>query len=143
MASPRQIAANVQNSSRSTGPTSACGKTRSRANSLKHGLAGEGAVLTPDDADAVARRKAEWRGSFRIVDARDEWLFEQAVVSSVQIDHCHMLESALHADLARRAAICWDDDRRGSRPRRPPRAWAGGRRWSASGCGRRRRGASG
>jgi hypothetical protein len=112
MASPRQIAANVQNSSRSTGPTSACGKTRSRANSLKHGLAGEGAVLTPDDADAVARRKAEWRGSFRIADARDEWLFEQAVVTSVQIDHCNGLESALHANLARRAAVCWDEDRR-------------------------------
>jgi hypothetical protein len=133
MATARQIQASRRNGSLSKGPVSEEGRLRSRANSLKHGLAGEGVVLTPDDAEAVARRMAEWRKAFRIVDARDEWLFEQAVVSSVQIDHCHRLESALHADLARRAAICWDDDRRGSRPRRPPRAWAGGRRWSASG----------
>jgi hypothetical protein len=112
MATARQIQASRRNGSLSKGPVSEEGRLRSRSNSLKHGLAGEGVVLTPDDAEAVARRKAEWRGSFRIVDARDEWLFEQAVVSSVQIDHCHMLESALHADLARRAAVCWDEDRR-------------------------------
>ena len=111
MASPRQIAANVRNSSRSTGPTSACGKMSSRANSLKHGLAGEGVVLAPGDDQAVAQRKAQWRDAFRPVGDQQEWLFEQVVVCSVQIDHCQHLQSALRSALARRAAVCWDEDR--------------------------------
>jgi hypothetical protein len=83
----------------------------SRANSLKHGLAGEGVVLTPDDAQAVAQRMVEWRDEYRPVGPQQEWLFEQVVVCSVQIDHCQHLQSALRSALARRAAVCWDEDR--------------------------------
>ena len=39
MASDRQIAANRRNARRSTGPRSAAGRTRSRRNSFRHGLA--------------------------------------------------------------------------------------------------------
>jgi hypothetical protein len=83
----------------------------SRANSLKHGLAGEGVVLTPEDADAVAQRMTAWRDDFRPVGEREEWLFEQVVVSSVRIDHCRLLEAALLDELALRAAVSWDEDR--------------------------------
>jgi hypothetical protein len=39
MASERQIAANRRNAKKSTGPISSSGKSRSRQNALRHGLA--------------------------------------------------------------------------------------------------------
>jgi hypothetical protein len=53
----------------------------------------------------------EWRDEYRPVGPQQEWLFEQVVVCSVQIDHCQHLQSALRSALARRAAVCWDEDR--------------------------------
>lgn len=47
MTSQRKIEANRRNAKRSTGPRTALGKARSRANALKHGLAS--AVLRPVD----------------------------------------------------------------------------------------------
>lgn len=44
MASPRQIAANRLNGSRSTGPRTLAGKRRSRRNALRHGLTAETVV---------------------------------------------------------------------------------------------------
>ena len=52
-ASPARLAANRANAARSTGPKSAEGKARSRANALKHGLTGAGVVLADDDAAMV------------------------------------------------------------------------------------------
>jgi hypothetical protein len=111
MPTTRQIEASQKNGSLSRGPTSDEGRTRSRANSLKHGLAGEGVVLTPEDADIVAQRMIAWRDDFRPVGAQQEWLFEQLVVSSVRIDHCRLLEAALLDELTLRAAVSWDEDR--------------------------------
>src|SRR6516165_6778988 len=111
MTTARQIEASRKNGSLSRGPTSAEGRARSRANSLKHGLAGEGVVLTPEDADAVAQRMIAWRDDFRPVGEQQEWLFEQLVVSSVRLDHCRLLEAALLDDQALRAAVSWDEDR--------------------------------
>jgi hypothetical protein len=111
MTTARQIEASRKNGALSRGPTSAEGRARSRASSLKHGLAGEGVVLTPEDADLVAQRMIAWRDDFRPVGAQQEWLFEQVVVSSVRIDHCRLLEAALLDDLALRAAVSWDEDR--------------------------------
>src|SRR6516162_1783191 len=110
MATPRQIAANRKNATLSTGPTSVDGKAHSRASSLKHGLAGEGVVLTPEDADLVAQRMIAWRDDFRPVGEQQEWLFEQLVVSSVRLDHCRLLEAALLDDLTLRAAVTWQED---------------------------------
>jgi hypothetical protein len=53
--SEAQIAANQANAQRSTGPKTAAGKERSRANSYKHGLTGEGIVLPAVEAAEVAR----------------------------------------------------------------------------------------
>lgn len=52
MASPKQVAANRENANRSTGPKSPAGKSRSRRNSLKHGLLSrELVVLWEDDRE--------------------------------------------------------------------------------------------
>ena len=57
MSSDQQAAADRRNSRRSRGPTTTAGKTRSRANALRHGLSAT--ILTPpdlrDDVEALAK----------------------------------------------------------------------------------------
>ena len=50
MTSLRQIAANRRNALRSTGPTTAEGKQRSRCNAVRHGLTAETVIGTLEDA---------------------------------------------------------------------------------------------
>src|SRR5947199_141090 len=57
-ASEARILANQANAKLSTGPRTAEGKERSRANALKHGLTGAGVVLPEADAAEVERRAA-------------------------------------------------------------------------------------
>jgi hypothetical protein len=112
MTTLRQIEANQRNSLKSSGPKSTEGKERSRQNALKHGLSGAGTVLPDDEQALVEQRKAEWRLDFRPMDPREEWLFDQLVTASVQLDRCQREEQAMRSALAARAAVCWDDDRR-------------------------------
>jgi hypothetical protein len=112
MATLRQIAANRQNARQSTGPKSEQGKAHSRANALKHGLAGDGVVTPDDDAGQIAQRLETWRSSYVIATDEDEWLFTQYIVNTVRIDRCQRQETALRAHEAGRAELCWDDDRR-------------------------------
>ena len=51
--SAARIEANRRNAARSTGPRTEAGKARSRANAVKHGLAGAGVALPDEDAAAV------------------------------------------------------------------------------------------
>jgi hypothetical protein len=58
MTSPKKIAANRNNATKSTGPTTAHGKRRARTNALRHGLA---ALTQPDHAtSAEIERLARW-----------------------------------------------------------------------------------
>ena len=65
MGTIRQDAANRANSLLSTGPTSDAGTQKSRANALKHGLAGGGLVLPDEDLEVVAERVAQWHSTLR------------------------------------------------------------------------------
>jgi len=49
-------AANRENAKKSTGPKSAEGKERSRANAFKHGLTGEGVVKADDLKEEIQKR---------------------------------------------------------------------------------------
>ncbi len=111
MATIRQIAANQANAQKSTGPKTEEGKSRSRANSLKHGLAGAGVVDSPDDLDAIAERMESWRSSYVPINAEQEWQFRQIVVNSVRIDRCQREEFAIRRHEKSRAEISWDEDR--------------------------------
>jgi hypothetical protein len=126
MTTLRQIQANQRNAEKSTGPTSPRGKEQSRRNALKHGLAGAGIVLPEEQSEAVEHRKAEWHSALRPWNPLEEWLCEEIVVASVQIDLCRAHEIALRTELAERAGTSWDDDRRlaaeilaGGLPRKP------------------------
>jgi hypothetical protein len=112
MTTLRQIEANQRNAARSTGPCTPLGKEQSRRNALKHGLSGAGIVLPEDETEAVAERLEQWHSSLRPWNAYEEWVVEEIVVASIQIDRCQAQESLLRTELAERAGTSWDDDRR-------------------------------
>jgi hypothetical protein len=112
MATVRQIAANRQNAQLSTGPRTDEGKERSRANALKHGLAGAGVVLAFDDAEIVAERMETWQRDYQPRTPEDAWLFEQLVVTTVRVDRCVLEELFLRGEEVNRADLCWENERR-------------------------------
>ena len=61
MATPAQIAANLANSQKSTGPKSADGKARSSRNSFKHGLYSKHLVLPNEDPAELDQLRASLR----------------------------------------------------------------------------------
>ncbi len=108
--SDRKLRANRLNSEKSTGPKTDAGKTRSRANSVKHGLSGEGVVVTSEDAAAIARRAEVWRVEYQLDSPTKEWEFEQMVVNSVRVDQCQARERAMRDDDVCRALFLWEID---------------------------------
>jgi len=112
MTTLRQVEANRRNCLYSTGPRSPEGKARSRENALKHGVAGAGVVLPDDEQEAVERRRAEWHSSLRPWNALEEWIADQVVVASVQIERIQHQELHLRTEAARNAEERWDDERR-------------------------------
>jgi hypothetical protein len=112
MTTLRQVEANRRNSLYSTGPRSPEAKEISRRNALKHGMAGAGVVLPEDEQEAVERRRVEWHSSLRPWNAAEEWIADQVVVASVQIDRIHHQERHLRTEAARNAEERWDDQRR-------------------------------
>ena len=92
MASNRQVAANQQNAKKSTGPKSEAGKKRSSRNALKHGLAGNGNLLTERDEAVLRDREESWERCYTLRNDQERFLFKQMVLSGVRI------ESALLSD---------------------------------------------
>src|SRR6516225_5223709 len=56
MTSLKQIEANRRNAAKSTGPTTADGKQRSRRNAMRHGLTAEAVIGALEDADDYRAR---------------------------------------------------------------------------------------
>ncbi len=110
-ASEARISANRQNALRSTGPKTPEGKERSRANSLKHGLTGEGVVLSPQDAAEVALRAGELEGELRPSGRMGRILVQRIAVISVRLDRSVEHEFAAVAENVRHAQERFDDDR--------------------------------
>ena len=124
MATERQIEANRLNAQKSTGPRTEEGKALSCRNALTHGLT---AITMPaDDAEAVQKRTSEFTELFP---PTNEWEFQLVTTMAreeIRLERLRVQEQA-HCDLlARRASLCWDEDRRlvaeklfTSLPRRP------------------------
>jgi hypothetical protein len=111
VATARQIEANRRNAQMSTGPVTDGGKSISKRNSLKHGLAAVGAVL-PEEMEAEVRKRVEdWRPEIGPAGPYDEWMLRVAVVASVQADHAVSHEINLRNHLSQRARCRWDEDR--------------------------------
>jgi hypothetical protein len=111
MATERQIEANKRNSTRSTGPTSAPGKARSRMNATKHGMATELPELEAGHSPEFVDRRARWSAEFQPVDEASQWALDRAVAASLRIERCERELDGL-ADAARdRARLAWDQER--------------------------------
>jgi len=110
--SPARIAANRANALASTGPRTAEGKERSRANALKHGLTGEGIALPVEDAPVVARRFAEFQAQFGPETPMGAVLVQRVAMLSVRLDRSYRQESAAIAAKVLRAEADFDEARR-------------------------------
>jgi len=92
--SEARIAANRANALKSTGPRTAEGKERSRANSSRHGMTGAGVVLPSEDAAAVERRFAGFEADYRPGTEAGRALIWRAAMLSVRVDRCAVQEAA-------------------------------------------------
>jgi hypothetical protein len=95
MTSPARIASNIRNAQKSTGPTSAAGKERSRANALKHGLTARTVLLADEDP---AEFQNATIGLFDSLKPRDR--FEVFLVERMAY-HSWQLKRGMGEDFAR------------------------------------------
>ena len=100
--SPRQIEANRQNAAKSTGPRSPDGKTRSRANALKHGLTAESIMLLGEDPAAMEELKDAIWSEFDPITALEEHLVDQLISILLRMKRVPAFEAALFNWIRRR-----------------------------------------
>jgi hypothetical protein len=100
--SEARIAANRANSLKSKGPTTPEGKARSRANSYKHGLTGEGVVMPERDADEVERLTRSLAYELKAEGELGHVLARRMALMSVRMDRCVAHEEAALTDRVRR-----------------------------------------
>jgi hypothetical protein len=113
MATDRQIAANLKNAARSTGPRTVEGKARSRSNATKHGMAAEEIVIVNDnDRKMLAIRKTAWAREYRVEGETADWALDRMVAASFRIERCEDAFHGVISDRAERAILAWDQDRR-------------------------------
>ena len=98
MTSVAQLAANLANALKSTGPKTDAGKKRSRVNAFRHGLTGQVVVMTPEDIEA-------WNAHRKVVSARYQPVgaYEKELVESISQDKWRLkraksIENCIFAD---------------------------------------------
>ena len=104
-----RIAANRKNALKSKGPTTAEGKSRSRANSLKHGLCA--VVVVAEDLALVQERSLYWFNAIKPQNEAQAWLVNRVAILSIRIDRGERMERRARDKKALRAELCWEDDR--------------------------------
>jgi len=92
--SEARLNANRLNARKSTGPKTAEGKARSRANSYKHGLTGAGVVLSTEDAEAIDARHAALLDGLTHDDEAARVLAHRIALLSVRMDRSARQEAA-------------------------------------------------
>jgi hypothetical protein len=95
--SEARINANRLNAQMSTGPRTESGKEKSRQNSYKHGLTGEGVVVSVEDAAEIQRRTLAFEEELRPSGEISEALVRRAAFCSVRLDRA-MLHDTLAVD---------------------------------------------
>ena len=97
-ASPRQFAANRENSKNSSGPKTAIGKARSRFNGVKHGLCSKTLVLPTENAQEFADEFQAWMDDWKPPTAARKALVERAASSVCRLRRCVRLETRMFRD---------------------------------------------
>jgi hypothetical protein len=102
-ASEARILANQQNAKLSTGPRTDEGKASSRGNSYKHGLTGDGVVVSNRDAAKIDQMTAAFMAEFRPTDATGRMLVERMAVQAVRMERSVEQECAAVSENVRQA----------------------------------------
>ncbi len=101
--SEARILANRENARKSTGPRTEAGKARSRRNALRHGLAGEGAVMLPEDEARLQQRTESWSECLGARDDLEAYLISRAAFHSVKLDRAARVDAARVVENVRQA----------------------------------------
>ena len=96
--SDARIQANQANAMRSTGPKTVQGKSRSRENSLKHGLTGGGVVLPADEAAEVAEIERDLVAELKPSSRLGRSLVHRLALGAVRMERCEEHERAIRAE---------------------------------------------
>jgi hypothetical protein len=110
-ASEARILANRANAARSTGPKTPEGKEQSRRNGLKHGMTGQGIVITEVDEAEVERRDAALRAELAPKSVIGAILVGQMATLSIRMERGAKQEFATVASRVRNAADDFDEAR--------------------------------
>jgi hypothetical protein len=111
MATEKQIQANIRNAARSTGPTSESGRSRSRLNSLKHGMACEALDVEAARSPEFEERRARWAAEQQPVGEAGNFALDRVVAATFRIEQCERAFDELITTTQQRAALAWDEDR--------------------------------
>ena len=106
-----RIAANRRNCQLSTGPMTAEGKARARANAVKHGLTGAGVALPTEDAAAIEARFLQMQEEFAPQTALGAELVHEMAMLVVRKHRAERAEAAHLKGRTRRAAAEFDQAR--------------------------------
>jgi len=111
IASEARITANRLNAGKSTGPKTAEGKERSRANAVKHGLTGSGVAFPNEDAAEVEARFEAIREEMGPKTVLGAFLAHQVALMTVRCQWAARWETATRAGKIRNAASDFDEAR--------------------------------
>ncbi len=109
--SEARIAAARANGSKSRGPATAEGKARSRANAYKHGMAGDGVVLSPVDSAEVGRRSAAMQSEMAPKTEMGRYLVDRLAELTVRVERCSRQERADNEHHINHAGAAFDEAR--------------------------------
>ena len=110
-ASPARIEANKRNAEHSTGPKTPEGKAIARANSLKHGMTGDGVVVPANDLSRISAIADELREKYQPSTPSEDALVERAAMLTVRLSRCGKHEVALVEDSVAQALFDFDQYR--------------------------------
>ena len=101
MATEKQIEANRRNAQKSTGPTTAEGKSKAKFNALKHGITADTAVLPYEDPHSYEQMRQALIDHYEPANAGEQMLVELVVVNYWRLLRVRRVEAAsmkLHID---------------------------------------------
>ncbi|MEO6811682.1 MAG: hypothetical protein ABI353_21430, partial [Isosphaeraceae bacterium] len=104
--------ANQRNAQKSTGPKTEAGKLAARMNSLTHGMRSEHGLVPPHLADAVTKHNNMLIDAYHPDNDNQAWLLEQVADAAARLDYCQFMIRAQINDMADRADLCWEEDRK-------------------------------
>ena len=94
MATDAQIAANIQNAKKSTGPRTPEGKDRSRMNALDHGMTALLALLPDEDPAEFQARKSGWVADLKPRNRVELFMAESVAYHAWQAERSRRAQSA-------------------------------------------------